>query len=94
MVEYMARKDIQISRDRVLNLMRHLGLRASKQKPRTSVPGNPAEQLPCVVDLSQIFAVDQVWAKEITYIRPQIGFLNLLVIVALCCRNVLDWKLS
>jgi putative transposase len=58
MVEYLAIKGIQISRDRVLNLMRRMGLRAIKQKPRNSVPGNPAGRLPCLVDLSQVSAVD------------------------------------
>ena len=38
MVEYLAREGISISRDRVRNLMRRMGLRAIYQKPRTTVP--------------------------------------------------------
>ena len=37
MVEYLAREGIPISRDRVRNLMRRMGLRAIYQKPRTTV---------------------------------------------------------
>jgi putative transposase len=39
MVGYLARDGIPISRDRVRNLMRRMGLHAIYQKPRTTVPG-------------------------------------------------------
>ena len=65
MVTYLAREGIPISRDRVLNLMRRMGLRAIYQKPRTTVPGEPSKRFPCLVDLKQVRAVDQVWATDI-----------------------------
>jgi putative transposase len=71
-----------------------MGLRAIYQKPRTKVPGGPPEHLPCLVDLSTVTAVDQVWATDITYITLQRGFLYLVAIVDLFSRNVLSWKLS
>jgi putative transposase len=94
MVGYLARDGIPISRDRVRNLMRRMGLRAIYQKPRTTVPGDPSERFPCLVDLSTVTAVDQVWATDITYIPLQKGFLYLVAIVDLFSRNVLSWKLS
>ena len=94
MVEYLAREGIPISRDRVRNLMRRMGLRAIYQKPRTTVPGDPSERFPCLVDLRLVTAVDQVWATDITYIPLQKGFLYLVAIVDLFSRNVLSWKLS
>ena len=94
MVDYLAREGIPISRDRVRNLMRRMGLRAIYQKPRTTVQGNPSERFPCLVDVSTITAVDQVWATDITYIPLQKGFLYLVAIVDLLSRNVLSWKLS
>lgn len=63
----LAREGIPISRDRVRNLMRRMGLPAIYQKPRTTVPGDPSERLPCLVNLRLVTAVDQVWATEITY---------------------------
>jgi putative transposase len=66
MVDYLANEGIQIGRDRVRNLMRRMGLRAIYQKPRTTIPGQPSERFPCLVDLKQITAVDQVWATDIT----------------------------
>jgi putative transposase len=59
-VDYLAREGIPISRDRVCNLMRHMGLRAIYQQPRTTVPGEPAERFTCLVDLTQVTAVNQV----------------------------------
>jgi putative transposase len=94
MVGYLARDGIPISRDRVRNLMRCMGLRAIYQKPRTTVPGIPSERFPCLVDVSTITAVDQVWATDITYIPLQRGFLYLVAIVDLFSRHVLSWKLS
>jgi putative transposase len=94
MVEYLDREGILISRDRVRNLMHRMGLRAIYQKPRTTVPGDPAERFPCLVDLWEITAVDQAWATDITYIPLQKGFLHLVAIMDLFSRNVLSWKLS
>jgi len=94
MVHYLANEGIRIGRDRVRNLMRRMGLRAIYQKPRTTVPGQPSERFPCLVDLKQITAVDQVWATDITYIPLQKGFLYLVAIMDLHSRHVLSWKLS
>ena len=70
MVEHLAREGIPISRDRVRNQLRRLGLRAIYQKPCTTVPGGPSERFPCLVDLRLVMAVDQVGSTDITYI-PQ-----------------------
>jgi putative transposase len=94
MVGYLARDGIPISRDRVRNLMRCMGLRAIYQKPRSTIPGHPSERFPCLVDLNLVTAADQVWATDITYIPLQKGFLYLVAIVDLFSRNVLSWKLS
>jgi putative transposase len=75
MVLYLARDGIPISRDRVRNLMRCMGLRAIYQKPRTTVPGEPSERFPCLVDVRAVTAPDQVWATDITYIPLRKGFL-------------------
>ena len=87
-VDYLAREGIPISRDRVRNLMRRRGLRAIYQKPHTTVPGEPSERYPCLVDLKLVTAVDQVWATDITDIPLQKGFLYLVAIVDLFSRKV------
>jgi putative transposase len=94
MVQYLARDGIPISRDRVRNLMRRMGLRAIYQNPRTTVPGEPSERFPCLADVRAVTTPDQVWATDITYIPLQKGFLYLVAIVDLFSRHVLSWKLS
>nr|WP_225323168.1 IS3 family transposase [Synechococcus sp. RSCCF101] len=93
-VAYLAREGIPISRDRVRNLMRRMGLRAIYQRPRTTIPGEPSERFPCLVDIDEIHTVDQVWATDITYIPLQKGFLYLVAIMDLHSRHVLSWRLS
>ena len=93
-VHYLAREGIPISRDRVRNLMRRMGLRAIYQKPRTTIPGEPSIRYPCLVDLNSITEPDQAWATDITYIPLRKGFLYLVAIVDLYSRHVLSWKLS
>jgi len=73
--------------------MRRMGLRAIYQKPRTTVPGDPSERFPCLVDLKEVTEVDQVWATDITYIPLRKGFLYLVAVVDLFSRHVLSWKL-
>jgi putative transposase len=68
MVEDPVHEGIPISRDRVRDLMLRIGLRAIYQKLRTTVPGDPSERFPCLVDVSSITTVDQVWATDITTI--------------------------
>jgi putative transposase len=75
MVDYLAREEIPISRDRVQNFVRRMALRAIYQKPRTTVPGLPSKRFPCLVDLKQVRSVDQVWATNISYIPLQKRFL-------------------
>ncbi|MFY8148899.1 MAG: hypothetical protein ACOVNL_06725 [Prochlorococcaceae cyanobacterium] len=66
MVNDLAREGMPISRDRARNLMRRMGLQAIYQQPRSTVPGAPSGRFPCLLDLKQITAADQVWASEIT----------------------------
>lgn len=60
MVGYLARDGVPISRDRVRNLLRRMGFRAIYQRPRTTIPGDPSERYPCLVDIGQLTSVDQV----------------------------------
>jgi putative transposase len=94
MVDYLARDGIPISRDRVRNVLRRMGLRAIYQKPWTTGPSDPSLRFPCLVDLRLVTAVDQVWATDITYIPLRKGFFYLVAIVDLFSRNVLSWRLS
>jgi putative transposase len=93
LVDYLARDGIPICRDRAHNLMHRMGLWAIYEKLRTTIQGPPSERFSYLVDLSQVTAVDQVWATDITYIPLQKGFMYLVAIVDLFSRHVLSWKL-
>jgi putative transposase len=73
---------------------RRMGLREIYQKPRTTLPGGRSKRFPCLVDLSQVMAVNQVWATDITYVPLQKGCLFLVAIVDHFSRHELSWKLS
>ncbi len=45
--------------------------------------GDPSERFPCLVDLSLVTTVDQVWATDITDIPLQNGVLYLVAIVGM-----------
>lgn len=94
MVDYLAADGIKVGRDRVRLLMRRMGLRAVYPKPRTTIPVDPAERFPCLVDLEEIKAPDEIWATDITYIPLRKGFLYLVAILDLYSRHVLSWRLS
>lgn len=94
LLSYRARDGIPISRDRIRNLIRRMGLRAIYLKPRTTVPGEPSERFPCLVDVRAVTAPDQVWATDITYIPLRKGFLYLAAVVDLFSRHLLRRKVS
>ena len=72
-VDYLAKEGIPISRRRVHNLIRRMGgLRAIYQKPRTTIAGDPSERFPCLVEINEIKAVDQIWASNKRH-PPQYG---------------------
>ena len=76
------------------NLLHSLGLRSIYQNPRTTVPGNPSERIPCLVNIKQGTTADQIWATDSTDILLQKRFPYLVAVVDLFSRNVLSWKLS
>ena len=88
MVDDLAKEGIPISRERVRNLLRRTVLRAIHQKPCTTVPGNPLERYPCLVELKQVTAVDQAWAADITDIPVQKGFPCLVAFLDLFSMHV------
>ena len=68
MVGYLSSDWIPISRYRVRIPFAAHGLSGKYYKPLITVPGDSSERFPCVVDLSQLTAVVQVWASDFTNI--------------------------
>ncbi len=70
--------------------MRCMSLRATYQKPRTTVPEIPAHLFLYLMDLRDFTGVDQASAGEMPYIPLQKGFLYLVAVMDLFSRHMLS----
>jgi len=89
--------NIQCGRDRVLRLMRQLGLKAERgyKAPKGYYSGKPDNVTPNI--LKREFGVttpNQWWVGDITYIHTHEGFLFLAVVMDLYARNIVGWSMS
>jgi putative transposase len=88
---------IECGRDRVLRLMREIGLKAQRgyKTPKGYYGGTPdtvtANQLQREVDVEK---PNQWWVSDITYIHTQEGFLFLAVVMDLYARNIVGWSMG
>jgi len=93
----LAAEGLQVSRKRVVRLMREHGLVARK-KPRFVATTDSHHQLATAPNvLARRFdqpEMDRVWAGDITYLATAEGWLYLAVIIDLCSRRVVGWATS
>jgi putative transposase len=94
MTQHLHRLGYQVGRNRVVRLMRKMGLRAIYQKPNTSAPHPEHRVYPYLLRELAIVRPNQVWCCDITYIPMRRGFLYLVAIMDWHSRRVLSWRLS
>ena len=94
MARHLHRLGHQVGRNRVVRLMRKMGLRAIYQKPNTSAPHPEHRVYPYLLRDLAIVRPNQVWCSDITYIPMRRGFLYLVAIMDWHSRRVLSWRLS
>ena len=94
MTRHLHRLGHQVGRNRVVRLMRKMGLRAIYQKPNTSAPHPEHRVYPYLLRDLAIVRPNQVWCSDITYIPMRRGFLYLVAIMDWHSRRVLSWRLS
>ncbi len=94
MTAWLIRQGWQVSRKRVVRLMRDMGLQAIYPGPRLSKPGQGHKIYPYLLRDRQITRVDEVWSADITYIRLSGGFVYLVAVMDWWTRYVLAWELS
>jgi putative transposase len=94
MTRHLHRLGHQVGRNRVVRLMRKMGLRAIYQKPNTSLPHPEHRIYPYLLRDLAIVRPNQVWCSDITYIPMRRGFLYLVAIMDWHSRRVLSWRLS
>ena len=83
-----------VSRGRVSNLMKKMGIEALYRKPRLSKPHPGHRVYPYLLRGMQIDQANQVWATDITYLPLSKGYVYLVAIMDWASRKVLSWRLS
>lgn len=94
MAGWLKRQGYQVERKKVRNLMKRMGLRAVRPKPRLSIPGDGHSVYPYLLRNLRITHPGQVWATDITYVPMEKGHMYLIAIMDLYSRYVVNWSLS
>jgi len=85
---------VEIGRQRVITMMRRMGIEAIYRRPNTSkaTPGNKI--YPYLLRGVTVDRSNQVWAMDITYIPMARGFVYLAAVIDWFSRRVLAWRVS
>jgi putative transposase len=92
--DFLRAEGFQIGRDRVITLMRRMGVEALYRRPNTSKPALGHKIHPYLLRGMKIERSNHVWAMDITYIPMARGFVYLAVVLDWYSRRVLSWRLS
>jgi putative transposase len=87
--------DISINRKKICRLVRLIGIEAIYQKAKKTTIANKEHKIyPYLLRNTYIYAVNQVWAADITYIPMRHGFMYLIAIIDWRSRYIIGYKLS
>jgi putative transposase len=92
--DFLRAEGVKIGRDRVITLMRRMGIEALYRRPNTSKPAPGHQVFPYLLRGVKIDRPNQVWAMDITYIPMARGFVYLAAVIDWYSRRVLSWRLS
>ena len=90
----LKRNGYEVTRWKVGQMMRYLGLKAIYCKARTSIPAADHPKYPYLLREREIAKPDEVWATDITYIPWPMGHVYLTSILDWKTRAVLSWRVS
>ena len=85
---------IDVGRDRVITMMRRMGIKALYRRPSTSKLAPGHKIYPYLLRGLTVDRPNQVWATDITYIPMARGFVYLVAVIDWYSRRVLSWRLS
>jgi putative transposase len=83
-----------IGRQRVVTMMKRMGIEALYRRPNTSKPAPGHKIYPYLLRGLAVARPNQVWAMDITYIPMVRGFVYLAAVVDWFSRRVLSWRVS
>src|SRR5882757_1483952 len=85
---------IEVGRQRVITLMRRMGIEAIYRRPNTSKCSPGHKVYPYLLRGITVDRPNQAWAMDITYIPMARGFVYLAAVVDWFSRRVLAWRVS
>jgi len=90
MARMLPREGYWVNRNRIVRLMRKMGLEAVYRRPNTSRPHPEHKIFPYLLRDVAITRANQVWCADVTYIPMRRGFLYLVAIMDWHSRKVLQ----
>ena len=94
MTIYLRNLGYRINPKRVRRLLRTLGIKAIYPKKNLSRSEPDHKIYPYLLRAMEIKKPNEVWCTDITYIKMQVGFAYLVVMMDWCSRYVLSWQVS
>jgi putative transposase len=94
MRDFLVAEGIEIGRDRVITMMRRMGIEAIYRKPNTSKPAPGHKIYPYRLRGVAVTRPNHAWAMDITYIPMARGFVYLAAVIDWFSRRVLAWRIS
>jgi putative transposase len=85
---------VEAGRQRVITMMRRMGIEAIYRRPNTSKCAPGHKIYPYLLRGVTVDRPNQVWAMDITYIPMARGFVYLTAVVDWFTRRVLAWRVS
>ena len=92
--DFLRGEGVEIGRDRVITLMRRMGIEALYRRPNTSKPAPGHKIHPYLLRGLVVERPNQVWAMDISYIPMARGFVYLAAVLDWWSRRVLSWRVS
>ena len=92
--DLLRREAVEIGREHVRTLMRHMGITAIYQRPKTTHRHAAHPVFPYLLRTLTITRPNHVWAADITYLPMTRGFVYLVVVMDWASRKVLTWRVS
>ncbi len=90
----MQRDGVVVNHKKVQRLMREMNIKAVYPKINLSKPNKAHKKYPYLLNGININRINQVWGADITYINLPSGRMYLVIVVDLCSRKILSWKVS
>ncbi|MDB5361650.1 MAG: family transposase [Rhodospirillales bacterium] len=92
--DFLRVEGVEIGRDRVITMMRRMGIGALYRRPNTSKPAPGHKIHPYLLRGLAVERPNQVWAMDISYIPMARGFVYLAAVLDWWSRRVLSWRVS